>query len=82
MLNLICIYFVAEGHCYMFGFNQFGQLGNSNHVNNRQPQLLGTLDGHNVTSVACGDIFTVAVVDGNYYFLFSESIRHWVIIAH
>lgn len=52
----------------MFGSNQFGQLGNSNQGNNRQPQLLRTLDGHNVTAVACGDIFTVAVVDGNYYF--------------
>lgn len=55
----------VEGQCYVFGSNQFGQLGNSEGTN-RQPQLVRALLNQKVTIVACGDTFTVAGVDGVY----------------
>ncbi|XP_063404093.1 serine/threonine-protein kinase Nek8-like [Mytilus trossulus] len=65
----------ADGKCFMFGSNQFGQLGNSSHGNSRQPQPLRTLDSQNVTAVACGDIFTVAVVDVKDVYSWGKSSR-------
>lgn len=64
----------------MFGSNQFGQLGNSSHGNSRQPQPLRTLDSQNVTAVACGDIFTVAVVDGKYFIIGYNSLSFYIIL--
>jgi alpha-tubulin suppressor-like RCC1 family protein len=53
----------AEGHCYTFGNNQFGQLGNQV-SNSRQPQEVRIAQTQKVAMVACGDTFTVVVADG------------------
>ncbi|XP_069125944.1 serine/threonine-protein kinase Nek8-like [Argopecten irradians] len=64
----------VEGQCYVFGSNQFGQLGNSEGTN-RQIQLVRTLLNQKVTKVACGDTFTVAAVEGGEVFSWGNSAR-------
>lgn len=64
----------VEGQCYVFGSNQFGQLGNSEGTN-RQPQLVRALLNQKVTIVACGDTFTVAGVDEGEVYSWGNSAR-------
>lgn len=56
----------AEGKCYTFGSNQFRQLGFDKEPQDRRPGLLRALTSYSITTVACGDTFTVAVTDGMY----------------
>ncbi|XP_060071044.1 serine/threonine-protein kinase Nek8-like [Ylistrum balloti] len=63
-----------EGQCYVFGSNQFGQLGNSEGTN-RQIQLVRALLNQKVTKVACGDTFTVASVEGGEVYSWGNSAR-------
>ncbi|KAJ8306377.1 hypothetical protein KUTeg_016922 [Tegillarca granosa] len=64
----------VEGHCYAFGSNQFGQLGNQS-INTRQPQQVKSLDANKITMVACGDTFTVAVTEYGDVYSWGNSSR-------
>nr|XP_022317954.1 serine/threonine-protein kinase Nek8-like [Crassostrea virginica] len=64
----------VEGHCYTFGNNQFGQLGNQ--INNsRQPQEVKIAQTQRVAMVACGDTFSVIVADEGEVYSFGNQSR-------
>lgn len=56
----------VDGECYTFGSNQFGQLGVETETGNRKPKLVSSLQDK-IVFISCGDIFTVAVSEGNYW---------------
>ncbi|PVD23797.1 hypothetical protein C0Q70_17071 [Pomacea canaliculata] len=65
----------AEGKCYTFGSNQFRQLGFDKEPQDRRPGLLRALTSYSITTVACGDTFTVAVTDAGDIFSWGKSAR-------
>ena len=64
LMSLECFQTV-DGECYMFGSNQFGQLGCDKDPGSRRPVHVTSLKQHIISMLACGDIFTVAVTSGN-----------------
>ncbi|XP_047614990.1 serine/threonine-protein kinase Nek8 isoform X3 [Phacochoerus africanus] len=51
----------ASGDCYTFGSNQHGQLGTNARRVSRAPCQVQGLQGIKISTVACGDAFTVAI---------------------
>ncbi|XP_020923143.1 serine/threonine-protein kinase Nek8 isoform X2 [Sus scrofa] len=51
----------ASGDCYTFGSNQHGQLGTNARRVSRAPCRVQGLQGIKISTVACGDAFTVAI---------------------
>ncbi|XP_059151574.1 serine/threonine-protein kinase Nek8-like isoform X2 [Physella acuta] len=64
----------ADGDCYTFGSNQFGQLGVETEPAHRRPQLVASLP-HKAIMIACGDIFTVAVADDHQVYTWGKCSR-------
>ncbi|XP_076440668.1 serine/threonine-protein kinase Nek8-like [Babylonia areolata] len=65
----------VEGKCYTFGSNQFGQLGYEKESQDRRPALVKVLSSHKLSTVACGDTFTMAVSDAGEIFSWGKSAR-------
>lgn len=63
-----CCVLTVYGHLYMFGSNEFGQLGRGDYkTRTGLNRVGGALTGKKVEKVACGDGFTVAATSGEYH---------------
>ena len=56
-----CIGFTANGQCYGWGHNNFGQLGVGNTQNSNKPVLIEELSDMKVVQVACGAHHSMAL---------------------
>ena len=65
----------AGNKCFTFGSNSFGQLGYHRDLAIRVPQMVPSLEEKTLTSVACGDTFTVAVSPKNEVFVWGKGAR-------
>ena len=57
--------FSDDGVLYTVGSNTFNQLGYQREDDSLMPQKVLALEDKCITSVGCGDTFSVAVTDGN-----------------
>ena len=58
---------VSNSKCYTFGSNQCGQLGYNRSHDDRKPAMVTSLSSYTLSTVACGDVFTVAISNSNCY---------------
>ena len=58
-----CAAINAVGELYTWGWNKWGQLGTGDTFNSHVPRLVSGMQGMDVSIVACGPDYTVAVTD-------------------
>lgn len=68
-MNRFCLFLIEKGKVYACGSNSFGQLGFSKNVSHSHPRLVKSLEEKNVSHIACGDAFTVAVTAGSFEYI-------------
>ena len=57
-----------EGELYLWGSNNYGQLGNGQATSSTTQNKISSVDGKKIKAVACGDCFTIVLtVDGSLY---------------
>ncbi len=64
------LFFLDDGVIYTVGSNTFNQLGYQREENLLTPQKVLALEDKIVSSVGCGDTFTVAVTEGILVIIF------------
>ena len=65
----------SKNQCFTFGSNSFGQLGYHREGASREPRRVTALETRELTTVACGDTFTVAVSLENEVFIWGKGSR-------
>jgi len=57
----------AQGHIYVWGMNEQGQLGLGDNINRRVPVLNGQCNGKNIRKIACGEAHTAFLSDRDVF---------------
>ena len=76
--HLACGYYhsvarTREGQVYVFGRNDYGQLGLGHRENRRLPQKLESLSGEGIERVACGCYHTICLSSEGLTFTFGRN---------
>nr|CCA21400.1 HECT E3 ubiquitin ligase putative [Albugo laibachii Nc14] len=67
-----------EGHVWGFGRNDYGQLGFETNLNDgiphsSRPQLIKSLEGKDVSTIACGSYHTIAACENGLLYVFGRN---------
>ena len=57
----------AQGHVYVWGMNEHGQLGIGDTISRRQPVLNAGCNGKNIRKIACGEAHTAFLSDRDIF---------------